>query len=314
MRLVVLSCTRFGRKCLDEAIIKVPEVTLAGIVTTPRVIDFSESSEPLVVSNYSDFKSDESIFGCPVFQLDKPPDATRYFEILSDLDAQLVLALGWYFLIPQKVLESVPGGFLGIHGSMLPKYRGMSPVTWVLINGESETGVSLFYLEKGVDTGDIVAQRRIAIDEEDDCKTLYGKVTDEAIKLLREYLPRLANGTARRVPQDHERASQFGRRTEKDGHIDWRHSTQTVYNFIRAQTRPYPGAFSFLGGTKLRLWRAELSDMPRPEVRPGQIIMQGGRPRVATGDGVLILDDYSIERSKDSTDVPSSLKDGDLLA
>ena len=313
MRLVILSSTQFGHQCLQAAILIEPSVSLVGILTTPKEITLASSDKPLIVSSYFDYKAEEASLGCPVFQLADPPDTAKYLELLSDLDAEIVMVLGWYFLIPSKVRQAVPNGCLGIHASLLPKYRGMSPVTWVLINGERETGVTLFHLEKGVDTGDIVAQRRIPISDEDDCKSLYDKVTRESITILRENLPRLADGTAPRTPQDHSLATQFGRRTEDDGHIDWSLPSMSIYNFVRAQTRPYPGAFSILGENKVRLWRAELSDMPRPDVQNGQLIIQGGRPRVITGDGVLILDDYKIERPKGSLNAPQNLSDGHLL-
>jgi UDP-4-amino-4-deoxy-L-arabinose formyltransferase/UDP-glucuronic acid dehydrogenase (UDP-4-keto-hexauronic acid decarboxylating) len=127
-------------------------------------------------------------------------------------------------------------------------------VNWVLINGEQETGVTLHYMTPQPDNGDIVAQQRIAISKKDIAFSLHGKLTSAAGKLLETTLPMLLTGQAPRVQQDHSRATYFGGRKPADGAIDWKQSAEQIFNLIRAVTRPYPGAFSYLGNQKILFW------------------------------------------------------------
>jgi methionyl-tRNA formyltransferase len=175
-------------------------------------------------------------------------------------------------LLPAAVLETARRGALNLHGSLLPRYRGRSPVNWVLINGERETGVTLHYMVARADAGDIVAQHRVPIADDDTAYSLYGKQTTAAIELLREMYPRLCAGTAPRIPQDHTRATYCGGRRAADGVIDWARSAREIYDLVRAVTHPYPGAFTGWRGRQLLIWAAQIeaSDgRPRP---PGTVV------------------------------------------
>jgi methionyl-tRNA formyltransferase len=121
----------------------------------------------------------------------------------------------------------------------------------------------LFHLEDDVDSGDIVAQVSFPIEEDDTCATTYEKASQASVQLLREYLPRLADGTAPRIPQDEGLATSFPQRKPEDGLIDWTRSPEEIRNFIRAQTKPYPGAFTYIGDKKVTIWDAYVSQEER---------------------------------------------------
>jgi methionyl-tRNA formyltransferase len=170
-------------------------------------------------------------------------------------------------------------GALNLHGSLLPRYRGRAPINWVLVQGESTTGVTLHYMDEKPDHGDIVDQLAIPIDFEDTARTLFDKAADAARVLLRRALPPLAAGTAGRRPQAHDQASYFGRRTPADGRIDWSWPALRIHNLVRAVARPYPGAFTEVAGRRLLVWSA------RPvEPRPAEA---GSRPTVAAPGLIL---------------------------
>jgi UDP-4-amino-4-deoxy-L-arabinose formyltransferase/UDP-glucuronic acid dehydrogenase (UDP-4-keto-hexauronic acid decarboxylating) len=141
----------------------------------------------------------------------------------------------------------------------------------VLVNGETETGVTLHYMTRAPDAGDIVCQRRTAITDDDTAVSLTEKLVAEAGIMLDEYLPRIRAGTAPRVPQDHAAATVVGRRRPADGEIDWRKPATAVRNLIRAVTQPYPGAFSHVGDRKCFVWAATRVDGPRG-AEPGTIV------------------------------------------
>ena len=190
-------------------------------------------------------------------------------------------------MLPTAVLETARRGAFNLHGSLLPRYRGRCPVNWVLINDERETGVTLHHMVAKPDAGDVVAQRRVPISDDDTAYTLYGKQTAAAIELMRDIYPRLCDGTAPRIVQDTSQATYFGGRRPADGVIDWRRSARQIYNLVRAVTHPYPGAFTHWRGQPLMVWRAVVSDAPRADRSPGTVLQIDNGLVVQTGSGAL---------------------------
>jgi methionyl-tRNA formyltransferase len=181
-------------------------------------------------------------------------------------------------------------GAAGIHASLLPRYRGGAPLVWAIINGETTTGVSLFYLSDGVDDGDLIAQQEIAIGPDDDIAAVYGRATEASLGLLRRYVPLLREGRAPREPQDHRQATHVPQRRPEDGLIAWdRQSARQAHDWVRAQTRPYPGAYAFFGGERVTVWRAGvLPAMAPASVAPGTLMVDGGVVSVCCADGRLL--------------------------
>jgi methionyl-tRNA formyltransferase len=260
MRVVVLSSTEFGRVCIEKGLLDLPDVRLVGILTTPKEIEISYSDEPVSIATHAVFDSVAHDAGCEVRVLWGRITASSYLRHLDNMRPDLLCAFGWYYMIPKRVRDAAPKGCVGIHASLLPKYRGGAPIPWAIINGETETGVSLFYLDEGVDTGDIIGQEKIPIGENDTCGTVYGKAMVSSIRLLREYFPRLAVGGAPRVPQEEGLATYYPQRSPRDGLIDWSRSAKEIRDFIRAQTRPYPGAFTYVSGKKVIIWDADVEE------------------------------------------------------
>jgi len=261
MKVVVLSSTAFGYRCLKEGILETSGVKVVGILTTPPQISYSHSGKTVSISTHVNFVELAKQAGCEVVEMCGKMTATDYLEPIKRWHPDLMLVLGWYFMIPRKVRDAVSLGCAGIHASLLPKYRGGAPITWAIINGETKTGISFFYIVDGVDKGNIIAQRELSIEDNDNCATVYEKVTQTSIKVLREYLPQIATGNAPSIVQDGSQATQFPMREPKDGEIDWSWSAKRIRDFIRAQTRPYPGAFTYIKGKKVIIWDADVLDV-----------------------------------------------------
>lgn len=196
--------------------------------------------------------------GCDIAIMQDEIMAFSYLQRLSHWQPDLLLVLGWYYIIPREVRERAPLGCAGIHASLLPKYRGGAPIPWAIINGETTTGVTFFYMGDGIDDGDIITQKEFPIEGVDNCATLYEKATQASVQMLRQYLPQIANGTAPRIPQDHSQATYFPLRKPEDGLIDWSWDAKRIRNFIRAQTKPYPGAFTYIKNKKVIIWDADI--------------------------------------------------------
>ncbi len=202
----------------------------------------------------------------PVYQ-PRDPNAPEFVEVLRRLKADFLFSCYYRQMLKQPLLDLPRLGALNLHGSLLPRYRGRCPVNWVLIHGETETGVTLHYMEEKPDKGDIVGQKRVAITPEDTAVTLFARMTVAAGALLQETYPLLRAGTAPRLPQDQGRASYFGGRKPADGLISWDKDAVAVYNLVRAVTHPYPGAFTYFRGKKLFIWAGKPLAAP-PAVDP----------------------------------------------
>jgi methionyl-tRNA formyltransferase len=227
----------------------------------------------------------------PVYQPADPNDPA-FVASMQRLEADFLFSCYYRHMLKPPVLDLPRRGALNLHGSLLPRYRGRCPVNWVLVHGETETGVTLHYMEAKADRGDLVGQKRVPITLEDTALSLFAKMTVAAAEVLREAYPLLRAGTAPRVPQDHARASHFGGRGPADGLIHWSQSAWQVYNLMRAVTHPYPGAFTFFRDRKLFIWAGKPVAAPvaAPHVS-GQVIaaLPGEGLLVATGDGHLLI-------------------------
>lgn len=207
--------------------------------------------------------------GIPVYA---PDDINHpiWVETIGKLKPDIMFSFYYRDMIKQPLLDIPPKGFLNLHGSLLPRYRGRCPVNWVLVNGEKETGVSLHYMTPRPDDGDLVAQVTVPVDGADTALTLHSKIVDASSRLLNDALPGLIAGTAPRTPQDHCRATYYGGRSPEDGEIDWTKSADEIRNLVRAVTRPYPGAFTLVGDRKLLIWSASVVSRKTSE-KPGAV-------------------------------------------
>ena len=202
-------------------------------------------------------------------------------------------------LLPGQLLDIPQLGALNLHPSALPKYRGRSPINWVLVRGEKETGVTLHYMVEKPDRGDIVAQLRFPIAELETALTLHRRATDEARVLFRETYPLLRERRAPRHPQDASQASYFGGRKPEDGEIDWAWPARRIYDLVRAVTHPYPGAFTVHGGRRVFVWWARPEE-DRIGLAPGRVDVSSAAVRVGTGRGLLRLDRVQVEGRAES--------------
>ena len=194
-----------------------------------------------------------------------------WVERIREFSPDILFSFYYRAMVGKDILGIPKNGCFNLHGSLLPKYRGRCPVNWVLVNGEKETGVTLHRMTPQPDNGDIISRQRIAISSQDTALTLHKKLTTAAERLLSEALPALLAGNFSGTVQDQALASYFGGRKPADGEIDWQESSERIYNLVRAVTRPYPGAFSYLGDQKVLFWSVSLGE-DYPDQQPGTII------------------------------------------
>jgi methionyl-tRNA formyltransferase len=226
--------------------------------------------------------------GIPV-HAPEDPNAAVFVGQLRRLQPDLIFSFYYRRLLSPSILEIPPLGAINLHGSLLPRYRGRAPLNWVLVNGETTTGVTLHYMDAKADHGDIIAQRPVPIAIEDTALSLSKNLTTAARSLLAETYPLIAAGRAPRFPQDHAAATTVRRRTPADGLIHWGQSAWRIYNLIRAVTHPFPGAFTCWEDRRIFLWAARPPRGRDSQAPPGRVLGAGedGALEVATGDGIL---------------------------
>ena len=223
-----------------------PQFQIAAVVTQPdrpKGRDLKPQPSPI--------KSLALKLGLPVLQ---PPRARdeQFIAELRALQPDLIVVVAYGQILPPAVLDLPRHGCLNVHTSLLPKYRGAAPIQWGIANADTETGVTLMRINAGLDTGDIVAQRRTPIRPEDDSATLHDRLAQLGAELLVQTIPDYVAGKIRPTPQPAEGASYAAKIKKEDGRIDWNQPAQTIWNRLRAFT-PWPGAFTFLRSAEHQL-------------------------------------------------------------
>lgn len=226
------------------------------------------------------------------------------------LKAKLGVVVGVSELIQDELLQVPPLGFIGMHPTMLPQGRGRAPIPWAIILGLKETGVTWFYAAPGADTGDILIQERVEMRDDDTAPVLGARTDDVAAKLLVRALPMLASGRAPRRKQIEANATQWPRRKPEDGEIDWERDAGALYNWVRALTHPYPGAFTFVGAERLFIWGAKRSALPLSGA-PGDVVaVDDAGAHIATGKGLLAVTCVQWDGKVETTPRAAGLKVG----
>ncbi len=219
-----------------------------------------------------------------VAELSDPEDEKRIRGVAPDF------LFSFYFrkMIPGRILALARRGALNMHGSLLPAFRGRSPVNWAILKGATETGASLHYMTEKPDSGDLVDQESVPIGPEDDALSVSRRVADAAALVLARSLPHLKAGDAPRTPQDLSKGSYFSGRKPEDGLIDWTRTAKEVHDLVRAVTKPWPGAFTDVFGKKVTIWKTRLSPHGGHDVFPGKVELTEHSVIVFAGDDRMI--------------------------
>jgi len=302
LRVVVLCATDRGLRALKCLRALAPDADFI-------VASFPETAhEPRYLDAIEAFCQDERLeFFCQT-NVSQHPLGSRLQESFD-----LLFCFSWRYMVKSEVYERAKRGAFVIHDSLLPKYRGFSPALWAMINGEPKVGVTLFEMAEEVDSGRIVGQQAIPVLEDDDIGTIREKGTVATLRLLKRHFPALATGTAELVEQDDAEATYTCKWIPDDARIDWKKSRKEILNLIRATTKPYTGAFTFLNGEKLTIWKAETPKQKREYASRahGAIcsINPDGSVGVLTGDGELLLMDvsYGEAQHQNASEVVDSL-------
>lgn len=288
MKIIFLGATKFSEELLNVLIKNRFEIV--AIFTIPQEFTVRKN-EKLKNSNFVDLKSIAEKQNIPLYYVDENKKLTTYEDIMKKLNPDIILVLGWYYIVPKNIRDISKYGACGIHASLLPRYAGWAPLVWAMINGEKETGVTFFKFDDSVDGGDIIAQESFIIEYEDTIKDVYEKATKKAIDILVNFLPKLDAVNFKK--QDKTILEIYDKRTPQDGKICWNDTAINLYNFVRAQTIPYPCAFSSINGIIIKIISCRISNIDSTKYDTGEVALYSNEVLVATSDyflEILLID------------------------
>jgi methionyl-tRNA formyltransferase len=283
VRTVWVSFDVIGRRCLEASAEAGAEI--AAIVTLPGPVDPNRSGQ-------CGFDDVATRFGAVLIEA-ADVNAPQTIEAVRAERPDAIFVVGWSQLVRGDFIALAPGAVYGMHPTLLPRHRGRAAIPWAILSGLATTGVTLFEIVDPdvADSGPILGQVEVPIASDETATSLYERLADAHVELVRTSVPKLLAGSAPRVEQDERRASAWPRRTPADGIIDWETRAPYLHDWVRAQTRPYPGAFTYLGDAKVVVWSARPVDA---EAAPAGTIVADG-PVVACGEGALLLEEVETD-------------------
>lgn len=289
MRLVFIGCVKFSYAAL-EMVIKETKAEVVGVITKNESkfnADFA-SLEPLAKK-----------YKIP-FMIAENNDQEQMYQWIKELNPDVIYCFGWSYLLNKKMLEIPKLGVIGYHPTKLPKNRGRHPIIWTLVLGLKETASTFFFMDEGADSGDILSQEVLPVLETDDANTLYNKLITTALQQIKTFTHQLMDNTYQRIPQDHDQANYWRKRNKEDGLINWRMSAKTIYNLVRALTKPYVGAHCLYRNREVKVWKTQIDQhyFNQEEIlhiEPGKVLkVERNHIYVKCGEGVLILVEHEL--------------------
>ena len=288
MKLVFMGTPDFAVPCLEELIKAGHEIV--GVFTQPdKPVGRKRVMTPPPVKVCAEKN------GITVYQ----PDSVRTEEALSlmkELNPDCVVVVAYGKIIPSEMLKLPKLGFVNVHGSLLPKYRGAAPIQWSIIDGEKKTGVTTMQMDDGIDTGDMLEVSETEIGENETAGELFDRLAEMGGKLIVSSLSKLEKGELTPIPQDHEKSNYAKIISKEMALIDFNMSAENVFNLIRG-FNPWPIAYTIIGDKRLKVFAAE--KIGSVNGKSGEVVSSDGTLTVAFGDGNgLKFTDVQLEGSK----------------
>ena len=224
------------------------------------------------------------------FHLFEDINSSTSFEWISSKNPDIIFCFGLSSLIKHELLALPPKGVLGYHPAALPLNRGRHPLIWALALGLTETASTFFFMNDAADAGDIISQVPVEILPNENAGLLYSKITKVAMLQIEQLLALLEGEAYKVIRQDESRANLWRKRSELDGHIDWRMSSASIHNLVRALAKPYPGADFLYKQQYIKVWSSRIMDCNNRNYEPGKVIyLEGEKPIVKCGEGAICL-------------------------
>lgn len=259
MKILFIGCV-LSSKLILEKLIEMNE-NIVGVITKEKSeynSDFQDIAS-ICIENSIDYIYTENI------------NESSTVEYIKEKKPDVIYCFGWSQIISKSILKLPPKGVIGFHPAALPNNRGRHPIIWALVLGLKETKSSFFIMDEGADTGDIISQEKVYISYEDDAESLYLKIMDVALKQVYNFTKDLKENCIKKIRQK-EGGNYWRKRDKSDGEIDWRMSSYTIYNLVRALTKPYVGAHFKYYNNEYKVWKVKEIKDGYENLEPGKIV------------------------------------------
>ena len=224
-------------------------------------------------------------------------NSTENYDWIKSLNPDIIFCFGWSQMLKKDILSLAPMGVLGFHPTKLPQNRGRHPLIWALVLGLKKSASTFFFMNEGADSGEILSQKDFDILGSDDAQTLYNKVINIALMQIEEFLPQLQNKTFNAIKQNHEKSSTWRKRRKADGLIDFRMTSQAIYNLVRALTKPYVGAHLIYKEKEIIIWKVKIIKNIENNIESGKILdINENEILVKTYDGAIKIIHHEFEQ------------------
>jgi len=277
-----------------NCLLGVGEAEIVGIATK------SKSQFNVDHSDLSDIAIKEKI----PYKYVRDINQSHILDWIKSLKPEVIFCFGWSSLIKRELLELCQLGVIGFHPAKLPQNRGRHPLIWALVLGLKESATTFFKMDEGADSGDILSQNTFTIEEEDTAADLYLKMIDNASKQVKNFVPLLASGDFELYRQDHSQANEWRKRGKADGKIDFRMQTQSIYNLVRALSKPYIGAHLDYEGHEYKVWQVLPGPKKESNIEPGKVLDIDDRHciLVKTSDSSIWIIDHELSEVPNISD------------
>lgn len=279
MRIVFIGTVEFSRLMLQHL-----------LSISAEIVGICTSKDNQFNSDFADLTGIARNAQIPI-HLTSNINSNESINWIENLKPDIVFCFGWSRLLSSRLINVPPKGVVGYHPSLLPSNRGRHPLIWALALGLESTGSTFFYMNENADEGEILSQQEIPIGYEDNATSLYKKISQTAQIQLTALLPLLESNTEIKFAQDHTESNIWRKRSDEDSEIDWRMSSKSIYNLVRALTFPYVGAQIHYKGKIYKIWKVSEFGPVNGNLEPGKIIrVEHGKIVVKCADGGIILD------------------------
>ncbi len=260
LKVVFIGSVHFSKMALNH-ISLLPYISLVGIVTCVKTktrddhVCLEADAQKLSIDSFI-YKNNDS-------------DLTQW---IARRAPDVIYCFGWPNLLSKDIFGIPRIGTIGYHPTALPKNRGRHPIIWSLALGLTSTGSTFFFIDEGIDSGDILSQVELSISIQDNAESLYDKLINIALEQITEFSQQLITHQYNRLPQEHSEATYWRKRTAKDGVIDWRMTATAINNLVRALSRPYPGAICTYNSSNYKIWKSNIIEFVDNSTEPGKVL------------------------------------------
>tara|TARA_Y100001954_G_scaffold239051_1_gene310616 strand:+ start:3206 stop:4096 length:891 start_codon:yes stop_codon:yes gene_type:complete len=286
MKILFIGCVDFSYYALKMLINN--QFDIVGLVTKSK-------------SNFnSDFKDLSTLAknnNIPVFYY-KTKNEDEMYNFIELNKPEIIYCFGWSHILKKKIIEFPQYGVVGFHPAKLPFNRGRHPIVWAIALGLTETASTFFFIDEGTDTGKIISQEKIPIYEIDDAHKLYKRIINQALIQIKKFTYDLINqnGKIKSKKQNLKKGNYWRKRGANDGRIDFRMNSKSIYNLIRALSKPYVGAHIEYKNKEVKIWSSEVVDNNDENIEPGKILKINKRGiLVKTSDSSILLKKHEFE-------------------